>query len=131
MGTPFRWLVGSSWISNLGDGIGLAAGPLLIASHTYDPFLVFGGIVAGQALGGVTARIWGSPARSGSRSSVRRSCSHPALPHHGQPSTAKTRFMPPSRGSTTKVTSPAVPVSPGPPMVSVGSTVYPAGKAPW
>jgi MFS family permease len=40
MGTSFRWLVGSSWISNLGDGIGFAAGPLLIASQTQDPFLV-------------------------------------------------------------------------------------------
>ncbi len=40
MGSSFRWLVGSHWISNLGDGIGLAAGPLLIASQTQDPFLV-------------------------------------------------------------------------------------------
>ena len=40
LGTPFRWLVGSSWTSNLGDGIGLAAGPLLVASQTQDPFLV-------------------------------------------------------------------------------------------
>jgi MFS family permease len=40
MGTSFRWLVGSSWTSNLGDGIGLAAGPLLVASQTSDPFLV-------------------------------------------------------------------------------------------
>jgi MFS family permease len=40
MGTPFRWLVGSSWVSNLGDGIGLAAGPLLVASQTQDPLLV-------------------------------------------------------------------------------------------
>lgn len=40
MGTSFRWLVGSSWISNLGDGIGLAAGPLLIANQTQDPMLV-------------------------------------------------------------------------------------------
>jgi MFS family permease len=40
MGTSFRWLVGSSWISNLGDGIGIAAGPLLIASQTQDPLLV-------------------------------------------------------------------------------------------
>ena len=40
LGTSFRWLVGSSWISNLGDGIGLAAGPLLIASQTQDPLLV-------------------------------------------------------------------------------------------
>jgi MFS family permease len=40
MGKSFRWLVGSSWVSNLGDGIGLAAGPLLIASDTQDPLLV-------------------------------------------------------------------------------------------
>jgi MFS family permease len=30
----------SSWASNLGDGIGLAAGPLLLASLTDDPFLI-------------------------------------------------------------------------------------------
>ncbi|WP_139177179.1 hypothetical protein [Geodermatophilus siccatus] len=29
MGTPFRWLVGSSWVGDLGDGIVLAAGPLV------------------------------------------------------------------------------------------------------
>jgi MFS family permease len=40
LGRPFRWLIASSWISNLGDGIGLAAGPLLIASQTRDPLLV-------------------------------------------------------------------------------------------
>jgi MFS family permease len=40
MGTPFRWLVGSAWVGNLGDGIALAAGPLLVASQTSDPFLV-------------------------------------------------------------------------------------------
>src|SRR4051794_26776658 len=40
MGSSFRWLVGSSFTSNLGDGIGLAAGPLLIASQTSDPFVV-------------------------------------------------------------------------------------------
>ena len=40
MGTAFRWLVGSTWISNLGDGMALAAGPLLIASQTRDPLLV-------------------------------------------------------------------------------------------
>lgn len=39
-GTSFRWLLGSSWISNLGDGIALAAGPLLVASMTHDAFLV-------------------------------------------------------------------------------------------
>ncbi len=40
MGRAFRWLVASSWVSNLGDGISLAAGPLLIASQTKDPVLV-------------------------------------------------------------------------------------------
>ncbi len=40
MGTPFRWLVASSWVSNLGDGVAVAAGPLLVASLTSDPLLV-------------------------------------------------------------------------------------------
>jgi len=40
LGTRFRWLLASSWISNLGDGIAIAAGPLLVASLTSDPFLV-------------------------------------------------------------------------------------------
>ncbi|MDO8106143.1 MFS transporter [Isoptericola sp. b441] len=40
LGRPFRWLVASSWVSNLGDGIALAAGPLLVASLTSSPFLV-------------------------------------------------------------------------------------------
>ena len=40
MGTGFRWLLASSWTSNLGDGIGLAAGPLLVASQTRNPVLV-------------------------------------------------------------------------------------------
>jgi MFS family permease len=40
MGRSFRWLVGSTWVGNLGDGLSLAAGPLLIASQTHDPFLV-------------------------------------------------------------------------------------------
>ena len=40
LGVGFRWLLASSWISNLGDGIAIAAGPLLVASQTGDPFLV-------------------------------------------------------------------------------------------
>jgi len=40
MGRNFRWLLGSSWISNIGDGLALASGPLLIASQTHAPFLV-------------------------------------------------------------------------------------------
>lgn len=39
-GVGFRWLLASSWISNLGDGIALAAGPLLVASLTHDAGLV-------------------------------------------------------------------------------------------
>ncbi len=40
LGSRFRWLLASSWVSNIGDGIALAAGPLLVASQTRDPFLV-------------------------------------------------------------------------------------------
>ncbi len=40
LGRPFRWLLASSWSSNLGDGIVLAAGPLLVASRTDDAFVV-------------------------------------------------------------------------------------------
>ena len=40
LGAGFRWLLASSWVSNLGDGIAIAAGPLLVASQTHDAFLV-------------------------------------------------------------------------------------------
>ncbi|RYP84632.1 MFS transporter [Nocardioides guangzhouensis] len=40
MGRSFRWLLASSWTTNIGDGLALASGPLLIASQTHDPFLV-------------------------------------------------------------------------------------------
>lgn len=40
LGRSFRWLLSSSWLTNLGDGIGIAAGPLLVASQTDDPALV-------------------------------------------------------------------------------------------
>jgi MFS family permease len=40
LGPSFRWLLASSWTSNLGDGMALASGPLLVASLTRDPFLV-------------------------------------------------------------------------------------------
>ncbi|WP_425552128.1 MFS transporter [Dactylosporangium maewongense] len=40
LGRGFRWLVASSWTSNLGDGIAVAAGPLLVASLTDNAFLV-------------------------------------------------------------------------------------------
>jgi predicted MFS family arabinose efflux permease len=40
LGTPFRWLLSSSIVTNVGDGIALAGGPLLVASQTRDPLLV-------------------------------------------------------------------------------------------
>jgi MFS family permease len=40
LGRPFRWLFAASLLSSAGDGIAVAAGPLLVASHTRDPFLV-------------------------------------------------------------------------------------------
>ena len=40
LGVGFRWLIASSWATNLGDGLALAAGPLLIASQTHDPRVV-------------------------------------------------------------------------------------------
>ncbi|WP_049788476.1 MFS transporter [Isoptericola variabilis] len=40
MGRSFRWLLASSWTSNIGDGVALAAGPLLVASQTDSAFLV-------------------------------------------------------------------------------------------
>lgn len=40
LGRDFRWIWGASTVSNLGDGIVLAAGPLLVASITREPFAV-------------------------------------------------------------------------------------------
>jgi MFS family permease len=40
LGRSFRWLLAASVLTNIGDGIALAAGPLLVASLTKDPFLV-------------------------------------------------------------------------------------------
>jgi MFS family permease len=40
LGRSFRWLLSGSVVTNTGDGIALAAGPLLVASQTRDPFLV-------------------------------------------------------------------------------------------
>jgi predicted MFS family arabinose efflux permease len=37
LGTAFRWLLGSSRLTNIGDGVALSAGPLLVASQTRDP----------------------------------------------------------------------------------------------
>ena len=40
LGKDFRWLLSSSLVNNTGDGIVVAAGPLLVASQTHDAFLV-------------------------------------------------------------------------------------------
>jgi len=43
LGRDFRWLLASSWTSNIGDGIALSAAPLLLASMTSSPVLVAAG----------------------------------------------------------------------------------------
>lgn len=40
LGGDFRRLLASSWVAQIGDGIGLAAGPLLVARQTSDAGLV-------------------------------------------------------------------------------------------
>ncbi len=40
LGRSFRRLLGATIVNNAADGIALAAGPLLVASQTRDPFLV-------------------------------------------------------------------------------------------
>lgn len=39
-GSRFRRLLASAWASDLGDGIALAAGPLLVVSLTREPFVI-------------------------------------------------------------------------------------------
>ena len=39
-GVGFRRLLASAWASDLGDGVALAAAPLLVVSQTRDPFLI-------------------------------------------------------------------------------------------
>ncbi|HLO35950.1 MAG TPA: MFS transporter, partial [Candidatus Deferrimicrobium sp.] len=40
LGRSFRWLLSASFVNNVGDGVAISAGPLLVASLTRDPFLV-------------------------------------------------------------------------------------------
>jgi MFS family permease len=40
LGLSFRWLLAATVLNNAGDGVVIAAGPLLVASQTRDPFLV-------------------------------------------------------------------------------------------
>jgi MFS family permease len=48
LGRGFRWLLASSWTSNLGDGLMMAAGPLLVASQTHNPVLVAAAAMSSQ-----------------------------------------------------------------------------------
>ena len=48
LGSGFRWLIASSWATNLGDGLMMAAGPLLVSSQTRNPALVAAAAVAYQ-----------------------------------------------------------------------------------
>jgi len=45
LGRDYRWLMSSSWTTDIGDGIALSAAPLLIASLTSSPVLVAGGLL--------------------------------------------------------------------------------------
>lgn len=47
LGRSFRWLLSAALVNNIGDGVVLAAGPLLVASQTKDPFLVSLALMAG------------------------------------------------------------------------------------
>ena len=40
LGSGFRWLLSATIVNNIGDGVVVSAGPLLVASLTHDPFLV-------------------------------------------------------------------------------------------
>ncbi|WP_307835874.1 MFS transporter [Phycicoccus sonneratiae] len=65
MGTAFRWNLASSWVGQVGDGIALAAGPLLVASQTRSPVLIAAaavvqrlpGLVVGLYAGAVADRV--------------------------------------------------------------------------
>jgi MFS family permease len=46
LGRSFRWLFASSLVTNVGDGIALAAGPLLVASQTSDALVVSMAVMA-------------------------------------------------------------------------------------
>ena len=60
LGRSFRWLVASSWSTNLGDGLAISAGPLLVASQTDEPFVVALAAIAQQlpwVIFGLTAGV--------------------------------------------------------------------------
>lgn len=65
LGCSFRWLLSATWVNNAGDGVVVAAGPLLVASLTHDPFLVslalffdfLPGLLFGIVAGGYADRV--------------------------------------------------------------------------
>jgi len=65
LGRSFRWLLSASLVNNAGDGVVVAAGPLLVASQTHDPFLVslalffdyLPGLLFGVVAGGYADRV--------------------------------------------------------------------------
>lgn len=65
LGRDFRWIWAASGVSNLGDGIVLAAGPLLVASITREPLAVAAAaflqqvpwLVFGVAAGAIIDRV--------------------------------------------------------------------------
>jgi MFS family permease len=65
LGRSFRWLLSASLVNNAGDGVVVAAGPLLVASQTQDPFLVslalffdyLPGLLFGVVAGGYADRV--------------------------------------------------------------------------
>src|SRR3954451_1296280 len=65
LGRSFRWLLSATLVNNAGDGVVVAAGPLLVASQTRDPFLVslalffdyLPGLLFGIIAGGYADRV--------------------------------------------------------------------------
>src|SRR3954469_23568840 len=65
LGRSFRWLLSATLVNNAGDGVVVAAGPLLVASQTHDPFLVslalffdyLPGLLFGIVAGGYADRV--------------------------------------------------------------------------
>ena len=57
MGEPFRWNLAASWVGQVGDGIALAAGPLLVASLTRSPVLIAAAAVV-QRLPGLLVGLY-------------------------------------------------------------------------
>lgn len=57
MGTAFRWNLASSWVAQVGDGIALAAGPLLVATQTRSPVLIAAAAVV-QRLPGLAVGLY-------------------------------------------------------------------------